>query len=91
MHYELVTLVKKVNARQTTDNSYLVEKTDYNTKINEISKKKLNHDKYYTTPDFNKLTSENFAAILTQVKWATKDDIDSIKETNFDRKLVNSN
>ena len=29
-------LVKKVKAVQTTDNSNLVEKTDYNRKINEI-------------------------------------------------------
>ena len=44
--------------------SNLVKKTDYNTKINEIEKKITdhNHDKYITTPEFNKLTSENFAA-----------------------------
>ena len=42
------------------------KKTDYNTKINEIEKKITdhNHDKYITTPEFNKLTSENFAARL---------------------------
>ena len=39
--------------------SNLVKKTDYNTKINEIEKKITdhNHDKYITTPEFNKLTS----------------------------------
>ena len=42
------------------------KKTDYNTKINEIEKKITdhNHDKYITTPEFNKLTSQNFAARL---------------------------
>ena len=56
-------LVKKVNAIQTTDASYLVRKTDYNTKINEIEKKITNHDhdKYISTEEFNKLTAGNFA------------------------------
>ena len=37
----------------------LVKKTDYNAKIEEIEKKITdhNHDKYITTPEFNKLTS----------------------------------
>ena len=36
------------------------KKTDYNTKINEIEKKITDHshDKYITTPEFNKLTAE---------------------------------
>ena len=44
----------------------LVKKIDYNTKINEIEKKLTDHnqDKYITTPEFNKLTTENFAARL---------------------------
>ena len=35
----------------------LLIKTDYNTKINEIEKKLTddNHEKYITTPEFNKL------------------------------------
>ena len=46
--------------------SNLVKKTDSNTKTNEIEKKITdhNHNKYITTPEFNKLTSENFAARL---------------------------
>ena len=42
--------------------SNLVKKTDYNTKINEIEKKitNHNHDKYITTPEFNKFTAEIF-------------------------------
>ena len=41
-----------------------VKKTDYNTKIYEIEKKILDHnrDKYITTPEFSKLTGQNFAA-----------------------------
>ena len=36
------------------------------TQINEFEKKNTdhNHDKYITTPEFNRLTSENFAARL---------------------------
>ena len=44
------------------------KKTDYNTKIDEIEKKITDHghDKYITTPEFNKLTAENFAARLVK-------------------------
>ena len=38
-------------------------------------KKKLTHhkhDKYITTPEFNKLTAENFAARLAQAKFNNK-------------------
>ena len=42
--------------------SNLVKKTDYDTKITEIEKKLTdhNHDKYITTPEFNKFTAEIF-------------------------------
>ena len=48
--------------------SNLVKKTDYNTKTNEIAKKITDHshDKYITTPEFNKLTAENSAPRLEQ-------------------------
>ena len=39
-----------------------------------------NHDKYITTPEFNKLTAQNFAARLAQANLVTK--------TNFDSKLT---
>ena len=43
-----------------------------------------NHDKYITTQEFNKLTSENFATIL-----AAKADIAGIvKKAHFDEKLT---
>ena len=51
--------------------------------VDEIAKKMTNHDKYFTTLDLNKLTSENFAARLKQAKLATKDDIDVVKETDL--------
>ena len=54
-----------------------LEKTDYSTKVNEILKKITdhNHDKYITTPEFNKLASKSFAARLKQAKLASKSDI----------------
>ena len=43
------------------------------------------HDKYITTPEFNKLTLENFAARLAQANLASKSDIaDFVKKTDFD-------
>ena len=44
------------------------KKTHYDTKLNETENKITdhNHDKYITTPGFNKLTAENFAARLAQ-------------------------
>ena len=44
--------------------SNLVKRTDYNTKISEIEKKITDHghDKYITTPEFNKSIAETFAA-----------------------------
>ena len=59
--------------------SNLVKKTDYNMKINETEKKITDHkhDKYLTTPEFNKLTSESFAAGLNQPNLASKSDINN--------------
>ena len=67
------------------------KKTDYNTKINEIEKKITdhNHDKYITTPEFNKLTAENFAARVAQANLLRKTDFDD-KLKNLNKK-VNSN
>ena len=48
-------------------------------KVNEIEKKIADnsHDKYITTPEFNKLTAENFAARLVQANLVTKTDFDN--------------
>ena len=59
-----------------------MKKIDYNTKLG----KKItdhSHDKYLTTPEFNKLTAGNFAARLAQANLVTK--------TDFDDKLINLN
>ena len=46
--------------------SGLVTTTVLNIKTSEVENKIPNHDKYITTPEFNKLTAENFAAKLKQ-------------------------
>ena len=70
------------------DVSSLVKKTDYNTKISEIENKLTNHDhdKYITTPEFNKLTAQNFAARLAQANLVTKTEFDT-KLISLDRKI----
>ena len=71
--------------------SNLVKKTNYNTKISEIENKITtdhDHDKYITTQEFNKLTSEKFTARLAQANLASKNDIANfVKKTDFDNKL----
>ena len=56
-----------------------MENTDYDTKISDIEKKidDHNHDKYITTQEFNKLTTENFNARLAQENLITKTDFDA--------------
>ena len=50
-----------------------------NTKISEIEKKVSDHrhEKYITTPKFNRLTTENFKARLAQANLVTKTEFDS--------------
>ena len=65
-----------------------LKKTDYNTKINEIENKITNHshDKYITTPEFNKLTAEDFAARLAKENLVIKINFhDKLK--NLDKKI----
>ena len=52
----------------------LVKKTDYDTKASELEKKLTDHkhDKYNTTPEFNKLTAENIAERLAKANLITK-------------------
>ena len=63
------------NKRPNTSN--LAKKTDYNMKTSEIEKKitDYDHDKYITTPEFNKFTAKNFAARLAQANLASKNEI----------------
>ena len=67
------------------DVSNLVKKTDYNTKITEIENKlnNHNHDKYITTPEFNKLAADVFNARLSQANLVAK--------TNFDNTVSSLN
>ena len=62
---------------KTPSVSNFVKETDYNIISNEIRNEITDHDhdKYITTPEFNKLTPENFAARLKQANLATKTDI----------------
>ena len=59
-----------------SDVSRLVRKRDYSTKITEIENKLNDHvhdnDKYISTPEFKKLTAQNFAARLRQENLVTK-------------------
>ena len=68
-----------------------VKKNDYNTKISKTENKigsDHDHDKYITTQELNKLTSENFTARLKQANLASKNDIANfVKKTDFDEKL----
>ena len=67
------------------------KKTDYDTKISEIKNKFTNHndDKYITTPEFIKLTAENFAARLAQANLITKTDFDN-RLRSLNRKINSS-
>ena len=57
----------------------LVKKADYIIKISDIENKITdhNHDKYFTTPEFNRLTTEYFKATLAQADLVTKTDFDT--------------
>ena len=61
------------------DASNLVKKTGYNTETSEIENKVSDHDhdKYITTSEFNKLSTENFKARLAQPNLITKTDFDA--------------
>ena len=56
-----------------------MKKTDCDTKLSDIEKKIAdhNHDKYITTQEFKKLTTENFNARLAQAILITKTDFDA--------------
>ena len=73
------------------DFSSLVKETGYKIKTTELKKKCTdhNHNKYITTPKFNKLTAENFVARLKQANLVTKTDFDD--ELKNSTKKVTSN
>ena len=62
------------------------------TALTAVENKIPDHSKYITTPEFNKLTAENFAARLAQANLPSKNDIANfVKKTYFDDKLKNFN
>ena len=63
--------------------------TVFNTKISEVESKIHNHDKYITTPEFDKLTAEKFTARLKQANLVTKTDFDK-KPSSFNRKITSN-
>ena len=64
---------------------FQLKKLTINTNICKIKKEITdhNHDKYVTTPEFNKLTARNFAARLARANLVTK--------TDFNNELINLN
>ena len=72
------------------DVSSLEKKPDHNTKITEIEKKTdHNHDKYITTPEFNKLAADVFNAIIALANLTTKTDFDD-KLSNLNRNITSN-
>ena len=68
-----------------------LKKTDFDTNVNEIEKKTTDHshDKYITTPEFNKLTAENFAASLAHANLVTNTDFD-VKLSSLNKKVTSN-
>ena len=59
-----------------------------NTAFTAVENKIPDHSKYITTPEFNKVTANNFASRLAQVNLSSKTDIANlVKKTDFDDKL----
>ena len=57
-----------------------------------VENKKPDHSNYISTPEFDKLTAENFAARLAQENLTNKNGIANfVKKTDFDNKLRNLN
>ena len=94
------------NINLATTSSLTVVENKINNVRNLVKKKKIvtqilenkittdhDQDKYITTQEFNKLTSEKFSARLKQANLANKNDIANfVKKTDFDKlKNVTSN
>ena len=63
-----------------------------NTALTDVQNKISNHNNYIITPEFNKLTTENFTTRIKLANLAIKGDIaDFVKKTDFDDKLKNLN
>ena len=69
--------------------SSLVTKTVLNTKISKVENRIPDNSKYITTQEFNKLTTEHFAARLKQTDLVNKADFDN-KVISFNRKITSN-
>ena len=58
-------------------------------KVSEVENKIPNHDKYITTPEFNKLTAGNITARLEQANLVTRTDFHK-KLTSFNSKITSN-
>ena len=69
----------------------LLKKKDYDTKVTEIENKLNDHnlDKYFTTPEFNKLAADIFKVRLAQANLILKTDFD-VKLSSFNRNITNN-
>ena len=71
------------------DTSSLVTMTVLNTKISEAENKIPDDLKYITTPEFNKVTTENFQARLKQANLVSKTDFYN-KLTSFNKRITSN-
>ena len=76
---------------KTSNVSSLIKKTNYNKKVSQLEQKLTDHKhgKYITTPAFNKLTAENFAARLVQENLVIKADFDD-ELSSLHRKITSN-
>ena len=58
--------------------------------MSKVKNKIPNHDDYITTPEFNRLTAENFTALLTQANLVNKTDFDNNKLININKKITSN-
>ena len=66
--------------------------TTTTTAFTAVENKIPEHSKYITTPEFNKLSEEKFAARLAQANLTSKNEISNlIKKTDFEDQLNNLN
>ena len=83
------TKISEVENKIPPNASNFVTTTVLNTKISEVENKIPNHYGYITTPEFNMLTAESFAARLNQANLVTKTDFDN-KLATFNRQIASS-
>ena len=90
---EIVGTFYEKELKKTSQKEFRAEKVIKRKEERWKEEKVINYrDKYSTTQEFNKLTSENFTARLKQANLPSKSDIANfVKKTDFDNKLKNLN